>query len=306
MHPWMNPFTETKLWSHEYNPIYEAYNRIFDCRGHGWSNLQSTHINLPFNGDEEFAKLHAAIRFLMPIMPALTASSPIADGKITGQNDFRLHTYRSNSKRVPMVTGSVIPEPVFSKKDYETEIFAKMYEAIAPHDPDSILQEEWLNSRGAIARFDRGAIEIRILDIQECPAADIAISELICTVLKQLVNETYAPIEELKNWTVKDLDAIYTDVCKNGEESIIRNEAYLRCLGFNSATARASDVWDELYENSGLISPEIEIILDYGSLSSRILESLSEEPDRNELETLYRKLADCLQTNTLFVPDWEV
>ncbi|NJL28684.1 MAG: glutamate--cysteine ligase, partial [Thermoanaerobaculia bacterium] len=74
MHPWMDPHTETRLWPHEYSPVYEAYDRIFGCRGHGWSNLQSLHLNLPFTGDEEFARLHAAVRLLLPILPALAAS----------------------------------------------------------------------------------------------------------------------------------------------------------------------------------------------------------------------------------------
>ena len=60
MHPWMNPLTETRLWPHGDSSIYAAYNRIFGCQGHGWSNLQSTHLNLPFCGDDEFARLHAA------------------------------------------------------------------------------------------------------------------------------------------------------------------------------------------------------------------------------------------------------
>ena len=47
----------------------------------------------------------------------------------------------------------------------------------------------WVNSRGATARFDRGTIEIRLLDIQECPAADLAIITLIIQVLKWLVSE---------------------------------------------------------------------------------------------------------------------
>ena len=39
-----------------------------------------------------------------------------------------------------------------------------MYRQIAPLDPDHVVQYEWLNSRGAIARFDRNAIEIRVID----------------------------------------------------------------------------------------------------------------------------------------------
>ena len=43
-HPWMNPQAETKLWPHDSNEVYDRYNTIFDCKGHGWSNLQSTHL----------------------------------------------------------------------------------------------------------------------------------------------------------------------------------------------------------------------------------------------------------------------
>jgi len=175
MHPWMNPDQELRLWPHDYNPVYESYNRIFDCRGHGWANLQSVHLNLPFADDEEFGRLHAAIRLLLPILPALAASSPVVERRLSGLLDTRMETYRSNSQRIPSITGAVIPEPVFTRKDYQQRILERMYADIAPHDPAGILQHEWLNSRGAITRFDRNTIEIRVLDVQECPLADVAI-----------------------------------------------------------------------------------------------------------------------------------
>ncbi len=84
MHPWMDPHREMVLWPHENSSIYEAFNRIFDCRGHGWANLQAVHLNLPFRGDAEFARLHAAIRVLLPLLPALAASSPFIDGRLPG------------------------------------------------------------------------------------------------------------------------------------------------------------------------------------------------------------------------------
>jgi gamma-glutamyl:cysteine ligase YbdK (ATP-grasp superfamily) len=86
-HPFMDPATETVLWPHEYGPVYAAFDRVFGCRGHGWSNLQSMHVNLPFCGDGEFGRLHAAIRLLLPVMPALAASTPVLDGRITGYLD---------------------------------------------------------------------------------------------------------------------------------------------------------------------------------------------------------------------------
>ena len=187
-HPTMDPLKDTQLWKHSYSEVYELYNRIFDCKGHGWSNVQSTHINLPFYDDKEFEKLHAAVRVILPLIPGLCASSPILDGKITGFKDMRLEYYKTNQKEIPEMTGLVIPERVFTKADYHATIFDPIKKAIKKYDTNNILDHHFLNSRGAIARFDRNAIEIRLVDIQECPKADIAICTLIIEVLKLLVN----------------------------------------------------------------------------------------------------------------------
>ena len=110
MHPWMDPSSEFRLYPIDEGGYYRAFDRIFDCKGHGWSNLQSMHINLPFLGDEEFGLLHSAIRLLLPIMPALSASSPFTEGKRQPELDHRLFVYRDNAKRVPSVSGLVVPE----------------------------------------------------------------------------------------------------------------------------------------------------------------------------------------------------
>ena len=118
MHPWMDP-SDVELWPHGTRVIYDTFDRIFSCKGHGWANLQSLQINLPFAGDEEFARLHAAIRFLLPILPGLAASSPIIDGERNGVLDNRLVVYRSNCARIPSVTGDVVPEPMGSIGEYQ-------------------------------------------------------------------------------------------------------------------------------------------------------------------------------------------
>ena len=164
-HPFMDPMTETTLWPYDCNEIYEAYNRIFDCRGHGWANLQSTHLNISFCGDEEFGKLHAAIRLLLPLIPAFAASSPYLDSRYTGYKDARIETYRHNQEKIPSITGKVIPEAIFTEADYNEKIFEVVKRDIAPYDTDHLLNHFFLNSRGAIARFDRGAVEIRLVDI---------------------------------------------------------------------------------------------------------------------------------------------
>ena len=119
MHPWMDPTREFEMWPHGDREIYAAFHRIFDCRGHGWANLQSAHLNLPFANDQEFGRLHAAVRAILPLLPALAAASPFVDGRYPGTLDTRLEAYRVNARRVPSVTGDVIPEPVFTRAEYE-------------------------------------------------------------------------------------------------------------------------------------------------------------------------------------------
>ena len=190
-HPFMDP-AEMKLWPYDCLDIYQTYDRIFNCKGHGWANLQSTHLNLSFDGDEEFGELHAAIRLLLPLIPAIAASSPYLDGKYTSYRDARINVYRHNQDKVPEITGQVIPEQAYSYDEYNKMIFDKVKKAIAPYDTEHLLNHFFLNSRGAIARFDRGAIEIRLVDIQECPNADIAIAELEIATLKAIVNGKFA------------------------------------------------------------------------------------------------------------------
>lgn len=306
-HPLMDPFTETRLWTHELNEIYSLYNRIFDCRGHGWANLQSTHINLPFSGDEEFKKLHAAIRLLLPLIPALSASTPILDGKNTGFLDARLETYRHNQKKIPIIAGKVIPEQIFSKQEYHARIFEPIRKEIAPYDTDNILDQHFLNSRGAIARFDRGAIEIRIIDIQECPLADIAILMLIQECLKALVEERWASLQEQMDWNEDDLANIFLEVIRSGENTVIGNEAYLRLFGLSERKLQAKELWMHLLSQveTAIAQPYTHALtnmLRSGSLSSRILQTLGKDYRPDAIREVYALLGQCLQQNQQFLP----
>ena len=71
---------------------------------------------------------------------------------------------------------------------------------MARHDPDGVLRDEFLNSRGAIARFGRGSIEVRVIDVQECPRADLAVAVLVEGVLKLLVEERWASFEDQREF----------------------------------------------------------------------------------------------------------
>lgn len=303
MHPWMNPYTETQLWPHEFSEIYQLYNKIFDCRGHGWSNLQSTHINLPFMGDDEFARLHAAIRLILPLIPAIAAASPFMEGNSTGIKDSRLEAYRYNQTKFPSITGLIIPERVYTKADYQTEIFDKIMKDIRPFDEEHILDRHFLNSRGAIARFDRGAIEIRLMDIQECPRADVAIIVALVSVLKLLCLERWSSLDEQKMFSEVDLLPILLDGIKLAETTEITNETYLKLFGYSHKKATGKELWQYLYSNfkAALFEEQLHdlnYIIEKGSLATR-LQSRFKKPDKHSLYNLYDEMTDCLSNNTL-------
>jgi gamma-glutamyl:cysteine ligase YbdK (ATP-grasp superfamily) len=306
MHPWMSPAQETRLWPHEGREIYEAFHAVFDCRRHGWANLQSAQLNLSFGDDEEFGRLHAAIRLVLPVVAALGAASPVADGEVTGLLDTRLEVYRTNSKRFPAITGSVIPEPVFRRRDYEKQILEPMYEEMAPHDPGRVLSHPWLNARGAIAQFARDAIEIRVLDAQECPAADVAILRAVSAVVRALVEEELSDYERQKSFAVPPLAEIFVATLREAERTVLRDVDYLRAFGFPERDGTARDLWQHLVETlsgkaEGLDSPLLEILLDRGPLARRILRALGSRPQSEDVASVYRALCDCLERGEPFL-----
>ena len=305
MHPWMDPESETRLWPHEYSPVYGAFDRIFGCRGHGWSNLQSVHLNLPFQGDEEFGRLHAAIRLVLPLIPALAASTPVVGGAVTGLMDNRLEFYRGNARRVPAVSGRVVPERAFSQAEYMERILEPIYAAIAPHDPDGVLRHEWLNARGAIARFDRDTIEIRLLDSQECPLADVAACALVSAAVEALVSERWSSHEAQREWEEEPLEAILLSTIEDAESARIRDERYLEMFGLAGRGGRlAGEVWRHLSSlvEGGPFEDPLRIILEEGTLARRILRALEPAAGRPAMRRVYSDLCESLGQGRMFDP----
>lgn len=339
-HPWFDPETETRLWPGEGREIYRAFDRIFGCRGHGWSNLQAAHLNLPFHGDEEFGRLHAAIRLVLPILPALAASSPVMDGRVTGLLDSRLEAYRTNARRFDSITGQVVPEAVFTRADYEERILRPIYRDLEPLDPEGVLRHEFANARGAIARFERGSIEIRVLDVQEAPRADVAILALVAGVLKLLCQERWSSQEAQRRVATEPLARLLRRAIVAAEAAEIDDPSYLALFGFEAPRKRppaprrrgllrrgprpgpppatAGDLWHHLAREAfaagaadeAAFGADLGVILDEGPLARRILRALGADAEvdggleipRSHLREVYRRLADCLAAGELFRP----
>ena len=301
MHPWMDPRT-VELWPHGTRVIYQTFDRIFSCKGHGWANLQSAHINLPFGNDDEFARLHAAIRLLLPVLPGLAASSPAVDGVLTGTADNRLVAYRSNCAKIPSITGHVVPETIHSIEEYQDRVLGRIYADLAPHDPDGILRREWVNACGAIARFERMAIEIRVLDVQECPAADIAFAAAIIGTLRSLCDERWAGADSIAQWDTRHLASLLDLTTRDAERAEIGERKFLAAFGLDQASATVAKLWEHLIDRaaadgalSGVEERFLEHYLRAGSLATRIRRALgSVLPRRSDFVRVYRALCDAL------------
>lgn len=311
MHPWMDPARECRLWPHAHADIYQGYDRIFGSHHQGFANIQSMHLNLPFADDAEFVRLHAAVRLLLPLLPALAASSPIAWGGPTGFLDTRLKAYLTHQARVPATMGRVIPDSTQGMAAYQDQVLQPMYRDIAPLDPAGILQHEWLNTRGAIPRFERMALEIRLLDTQEHPGADLAVAAAVAAAVQRLyqAGEDDGVLAAQQAYPTGHLVELLQACLRDGDMAPVGDPAYLDLLGLPPTTSLAGEAWQWLMEDWWARAPAqrlawggpLDVILAHGPLARRILKATGLECPLPLQEKVYRSLCDCLETGQSFL-----
>lgn len=292
MHPLLNPH-DARPWVDDPYGIYAAYRRIFETRCHGFANLQSVHINLPFADDEEFARLHEAVRLVLPIIPALAASSPVVEGRLAGAKDYRLVSYRDNAREYPLVAGDIIPPRIATPAQYQAQILEPLYHSLADVDRDGVLRHPWLNSRGAIPRFDRNAIEIRLTDTQENVAADLAVAQAIVHLVKQLYDDERLLRTHIATET---LVRILGDCMVKGEEAVVTAADYLDMLG-TGLTPSAGEIWRRSLAGSEVAACAP---LRAGTLATRLEKALGDYPSMQQICGVYQELCDCFARGALF------
>lgn len=303
MHPWMDPTRETRLWPHDEQAIYATFDRLFNCKRHAWANVQSMHINLPFADDKQFEKLVAAVRLVLPILPAIAASSPLADGAASGHMDTRMQVYRGQAPSLPTMVGSVVPEVVHSRSEQEACVMQPMYAEIEPIDPEHHLRHEWLNARGAIPRFDRNALEIRVMDMQECPQADVALAALVVDLVRLLYDEALSDTQTQQAIDTATLSTLLKACSRDAEKTPIAAAAYLAALGFRGGECTARDLWYHLSEtllshdaaHLSLWQPHLQNVLQQGPLARRIVRALDGDTSPPALHAVYSQLTTCLR-----------
>ncbi len=272
MHPTLT-LDNTAVWNHDEGEYYAVYDRLFDIHQHGWLNIQALQINLSYTGDKDMVAMYNRLRPLLPYLIAVTASSPMVEGRLTGAMDNRLIYYRENQRVIPAICHGIIPAPIRNVDEYrkgQELIYAELR-----HRDAEILCEEWLNSSGVIVRFSRKCLEIKALDEQECIRSDMA----VCAFVQALLRCRALSLET-------DQDALLALT-----ESVIMQ-----------GTATVREDLNRLYEAAwGKATPEerqylpvIQNRIAQGSLAEQIARRYREEQD---IIPILSDLAHCLRYN---------
>lgn len=276
MHPTLN-LSETSFWNHDEREVFDTYDRVFNLRQHGWMNIQALQVNVEYSTEEDLVRKHNKLRTLLPYLVAVTASSPIVEGNLTGYMDNRLLYYKKNQKEIPEICGNLIPEKLEKSSDYE-KLLEKMYLELRKKDAE-VLCEEWVNSRALIVRRERKCVEIKIMDEQESIYADMAVSAFINCLLR-----------------VNDLKVAEND------ETILE----LTDIAIKSGTKKLKAELESLYKKAVSVATEeeksylihIQNRIQNGNLSEVILKKYNSEKD---ISKILNEAESCLRENkTMF------
>jgi len=293
MHPLLR-LEETSVWPHRHRKIYREYSKVFNLKQHGWLNIQSFHLNLPYSTEAKGILLHNMLAGLCAYLPAISASSPIYEGAVGPNVDNRLYFYNVNQREVPSITGDVVPEYVSSFDQYRREVIGQYSRDLAKAGAGkTILFKEWVNSRGVIFRFDRSALEVRVMDEQECVKSDVALSCFIRAALRGLIANQVEPLPH--QLLVRDFN------------SVMAKGLNAKVLHPNGETAR--QVCQHLF-NLALENAEedekkyiwiIKKRIDDGNLSelmrNRILKKAQKTDLKEAILSVYSTLIKCLSDN---------
>ncbi|MBN1337453.1 MAG: RimK-like ATPgrasp N-terminal domain-containing protein [Deltaproteobacteria bacterium] len=308
MHPWLDPRT-ARLWRRSNRRVYETYERLFDIYTHAWANVQAVQLNVSLGSDAEAVAMMNATGLLLPYLPAVAASSPVFAGEIQAAADNRLAFLMSHQGRLPASTGDIVPEPISDLSSYRRDILGRIYEALDVLPDPGAVRHEFLNARGAVFRTSRNALEVRVLDAQECVHMDVAVACFTRLALRSLARDVLAGrrIRPPQEVLVEDFKACVRD----GTRALVR-APHLAPHSPRDSQGRlpVRDVLLDLLQRAEARAPaEEELYLDRirsiaekGNLSERIVKALEpwvEDDDHftDAARRLWIELCTCLLEN---------
>ena len=265
----------------------------------------SSRIELPFADDQSFGRSHTAIRMVLPIIPAISASSPFLHGKRSHGLSARILAALGGRTEIPELTGDCIPEVALDQADYYRIVLEPIAMALAERGLSETVDYQLANRRVAVPSFERGTITIPAADTQECLGSDAAIAEMISAVVHAMTNGRWVSNYLQRAWYGADLKAVLVDTARYGGDAVIANRDLLLMFGMMRESATAAELWRHLYQQlrselGEATRTRIGFILDHGCLAQRILRRTGDRPSRERLVEVYRELAACLRDNRVF------
>ncbi|HSH17508.1 MAG TPA: glutamate--cysteine ligase, partial [Verrucomicrobiae bacterium] len=127
----------------------------------------------------------------------------------------------------------------------------------------------------------------------------------IVTVLRSLVREELSPEAMQLLPATEDLHRLLLQTIRGAGNARLRSRDLLRALGWTAhATPTANEMWQHLLAVAGPAragwKPIVDRILAEGCLSQRILQATGPNPGHRRLQSVYARLADCLDQGEMF------
>jgi carboxylate-amine ligase len=231
------------------------------------------------------------------------------EGELQEAVDNRLAWILKHQARIPESQGWIVPEYAVSLTDYRRSVLGPMYEALDALPDAGALRHDFFNARGAVFKFSRRALEIRVLDTQECVKLDVAIAVFVRSLLRGLtrnVRSTRQPlpphallVDDFRATIARGSEArvwathLGNSVDRDAEGKVAVRELLRVLLDRARAEARKDE--------AGYLDL-VERMIATGTLSERIRAALlpavaDDESFTEAARHIYIELADCLEAN---------
>ena len=205
------------------------------------------------------------------------------------------------------MAAEVVPEAIYGIDEYREQVLAPISRELrAQQAPAALLARDWLNARGAIARFDRMAIEIRVADAQENPRADLAVAAGVGTLVRNLVEQRGSALQAQQSYPDRPLIDLFKRAVRRGPDAELPPE-YARLFGGGyDQLPTAGALWQRLlsdrFDGPAELQEPLQHILQHGTLAQRLLRSVGHDCHPRDIKATYQRLCACLSEGHSFRP----
>ena len=236
------PFSKDYFYSKKEDPYHEFILNTYKTR----VITTSIHINIGIDNYEHLFKLLCTLRLDVPLFLALSASSPFHDGKVTGFNSYRWHSFPKTPEFVPFFTNhddyiKWINEQLAVKNILNVR---HLWTSIRPNGPNR--------------PYDLNRIEIRICDLVTDIKKTLGIVALVeCIVQKYLLENNWPKILD-KNQN--DLNKL-VKIMEEQEELVAKDGLNAKIWDWrNDSKIEAYKLIEYLYKDLGSIAEQSGIL----------------------------------------------